>query len=178
MRCARPQSGESYAVRLPVIRKIKRVLRPRPSLSLIALILALAGSCNSSCHNGEEPPEENGSDQMVVAAYIRENLLEGEFGERTLWMTETALDGTHVARDTSPEMPDIRFPFPSNWLVMIDDQPEANWGHSCRWVFVNAGLSEHTEPLIRDFPPRVFSNLGEGPEIGFTCVDVTPTDCP
>ena len=125
MRCIPSRSSESQAVSLPATRLVRRICLHRPVYPVVALVLALAGGCNGRCQDGEEPPEENGSDQMAVAAYVRDNLLEGEFGGRTLWMTETALDDTHVARDASPESPDIRFPFPSTWLVMIDDQPEA-----------------------------------------------------
>jgi predicted amidohydrolase len=39
------------------------------------------------------------------------------------------------------------------WFVFIDDQPGANWGHPCRYVFVDA-LSRELLVLHGDAPPR------------------------
>jgi hypothetical protein len=72
-------------------------------------------------------------DQRQVAEYIRTNLLGGDYGKVTLWMTPTALNEFHVARDVDPRVLDTPFPYPLTWLVMIDDEPTANLGHSVRW---------------------------------------------
>ena len=48
----------------------------------------------------------------------------------------------------APDVPDLPFPYPMTWLVMIDDHPLANWGHPCRWVFVRSDLRAHKKPLL------------------------------
>jgi hypothetical protein len=34
--------------------------------------------------------------------------------------------------------------FQQAWLFFIDDQPEANWQHACRYIFVDAGSGKYT----------------------------------
>ena len=117
------------------------------------------------------------ADQRQVAEYIRANVLGGSYGQVTLWMTPTPLDQTYVARDLDPRVSDAAFPYPQTWLVMIDDQPEANFGHPVRWLFVRDDLAQHTAPLLKQFPPTVQEG-GTGAEISFQCVGVTPAACP
>ena len=124
----------------------------------------------------EEPVEDDR--RIRVADYVKERILGGQFTGQTLWMTETPLDESHVARDINPEVQDIPFPFPKTWLVMIDDEPEANWGHKCHWLFINDNLEQHTDPIEKDFAPRVFSEFGKGVEVAFACTDLTGVICP
>lgn len=117
--------------------------------------------------------------QKRVADLVRDRVLDGEFGERTLWMTPQPLDQSHVARDLVAERtPDIRFPYETTWLVMIDDDPEANFAHPVRWVFVDAVTGEVGEVIERDFPPLVLSEDGQGESVEFRCVPVTARACP
>jgi hypothetical protein len=126
----------------------------------LPLLVGMAGSASAAT-------------QEEVAEYVRDAILGGSLDGVTLWMTATALDTTHVARDIDPSVPDLPFPYSSAWLVMIDDNPRAYWGHPCRWTFVNDNLAEHTIPMNRDFTPTVFSGFGAGPEVDFGCVDFT-----
>ena len=66
---------------------------------------------------------------MRIVDYVKLRILDGELTGKALWITEKALDESHVARDIDPEKKDIPLPYPQTWVVMIDDQPEANWGH-------------------------------------------------
>ena len=120
----------------------------------------------------------NAASQSQVAEYVRVNFLGGSYGDVNLWMTDVPYDPSHVARDVNPAVPDVPFPFPSTWLVMIDDDPKANFGHEVRWVFVSDDLSASTSPLTNDFPPTVWASLGAGPEVNFACAGVTPLPCP
>ena len=97
--------------------------------------------------------------------YVREEVLHGSSSGISVWMTPRPLDRTHVARDVDTAVPDLPFPYPGTWLVMIDDQPKAGWGHRCRWVFVRDDLREHTAPQLKEFPPTVWAHHGAGPEI-------------
>jgi hypothetical protein len=120
----------------------------------------------------------NAATQSQVAAYVQVNILGGSYGDVNLWMTDTNYDSSYVARDLDPAVPDIPFPFAQTWLVMIDDEPKANFGHEVRWVFVSDDLSANTVPTTNDFPPTVWANLGAGPEVNFACAGVTPLPCP
>ena len=115
--------------------------------------------------------------QQLVADYVRDQVLGGAFANHTLWMTQVPLDTTHVARDVDSDVPDVPFPYASTWLVMIEDDPQPNWAHPCRWLFVNANLLEHTPPLDKDWPPTIFAGFGAGPQVSFGCIGVTPTPC-
>ena len=116
--------------------------------------------------------------QELVAEYIRTHVLGGSLEQVTLWMTPTSLDQTHIARDLDPQVPDLRFPYAQNWLVMIDDAPEANFGHRVRWLIVDDNLDRHSEPLVKQFPPTVWTLLGSGKQVDFVCAGVTPKACP
>ncbi len=117
--------------------------------------------------------------QKIVAEYVKNKILEGDFGNRTLWMTATPLDKSYVARNLIRDKnPDIPFPYSQTWLVMIDDNPDANFAHPVRWVFVKGDLKEHTEPIVRDFPPLILSDHGKGKAVKIGCVGVTPRACP
>jgi len=118
-------------------------------------------------------------EQREVAEFIKEKILDGRFGERTLWMTPTMLDSTFIIRDMiKDKTPDMIFPYTSGWMVMIDDHPGANFGHPVRWVFVRADLKEHLDPIERDFPPVIISDFGKGKSVEFGCVNLTEVKCP
>jgi hypothetical protein len=116
-------------------------------------------------------------DRQAVADYVRDEILNGSLGNRTLWMTDGPVDATHVVRDPYGAMPDLPMPYAQTWVVAIDDDPEANWAHACRWVAINADLGAHTIPLNRTWPPAVLANQGAGPRVGFACADVTTLSC-
>jgi hypothetical protein len=113
-----------------------------------------------------------------VAAYVLTHVLDGDYGGRTLWMHDVALDGSHVGLDVDGRLPAVQFPFASNWLVMIDDTPQANWAHPVRWVFVDATLQQHTTPIVRSWPPTIRSGFGQGPRVHFGCTPYAPAGCP
>jgi hypothetical protein len=109
----------------------------------------------------------NAATQQQVAEYVRINILGGSYGNVALWMTDTNLDQSYVARDADYGAVDEPFPFPDTWLVMIDDNPEADWGHGCRWVFVEDTLFTNTIPEEHNFYPTVWGGFGAGPEVDF-----------
>ena len=112
-----------------------------------------------------------------VAAYIRDNILGGSFGDVTLWTTDTALEGSFVARDPDPTVQDAPFPPGRQWLVMIDDAPDANFSHPVRWLFVRDDLAGHTTPARRQWPPTVWAGGGAGAQVAFGCKGLTLRAC-
>lgn len=115
--------------------------------------------------------------QRSVAVYVRDAVLGGDYGKRTLWMTPAPIDPTHVVRDPILSRKfELPVPYPQSWLVMIDDQPDANFAHDVRWLFVDAALTRHTDPVKRDFPPLVLTKTGQ--PVPFRCTGLTAVPCP
>ena len=52
--------------------------------------------------------------------------------------------------------------FPQSWFFFVDDQPDANWGHACRYIFVDAGTGKYavikasTPPDSMDRMKKIF----------------------
>jgi hypothetical protein len=55
--------------------------------------------------------------------------------------------------------------FPGAWFFFVDDQPGANWGHQCRYIFVDADTGKYhiinaltppdsMEGMIKIFPSQ------------------------
>jgi hypothetical protein len=125
---------------------------------------------------GQEPFDRAGHDKIVQ--YLLDNKIIDQIDRVTLWTTPYALDTTYVIRHMIREKSeDIAFPFKSSWLVMIDDNPDANFGHPVRWIFINAEFTMHSDIMQQDFPPIVMSDLGKGKPVLFKCWDLTPYKC-
>ena len=138
------------------------------AISLIGATAALA----------QDETQHKFPSQKEVAELVRDQVLDGDFGERTLWMTERPLDQSHVARDLiAGRNPDLTFPYAATWLVMIDDHPAANFAHPVRWLFVDADTGDISQPVDRDFPPTVLSAGGDGSRVSFRCAAVTSVAC-
>lgn len=156
---------------------IQAALFGKCSISLVSLTLVSLISCGSALAVEQAGPAL--TSQKEVASHVRDKVLEGDFGERTLWMTERPLNQTHLARSlVGGKQEDLKFPYPATWLVMIDEQPDANFGHKVRWLFVNAETGEMSDPVERDFPPLVIREGRETSDISFQCVPVTSKACP
>ncbi len=99
---------------------------------------------------------------------------------KTLWITTAPFDDDHVVRDWSLSVPDM--PFPSslspNWLVVIDDNPFANFGHPVRWLFVSDDPSPtYSSIFTSEFIPTVWDNFGAGPQETLECTEYTTGGC-
>ncbi|HJR09478.1 MAG TPA: C13 family peptidase [Pyrinomonadaceae bacterium] len=154
------------------------------ALALAFLLACLLGATSllgqrptDDPRTGDDP--QRGGGQRAVANFVRERVLDGNFGDKTLWMTAAPVDQSYVVRDLILDRKfELRVPYPKAWVVMIDDKPKANFAHDVRWLFVNEQLTEHTEPVKRDFPPLVVAQGGQGAASDFRCVSgVTTTAC-
>ena len=124
----------------------------------------------------QEPFDREGHAQIV--RYLQENKIVENLEQVTLWTTPFALDSTHVIRHMiRGKKEDIRFPYAMNWLIMIDDYPEANFAHPVRWVFIDDKFTMHSEIMKEDFPPIVLPDYGKGEAVEFKCFDLTPRKC-
>lgn len=124
----------------------------------------------------QESYDSEGHQQIV--RYLQELKIIDNIESVTLWTTPFALDTTHVVRHMIREKGrDIPFPFGKSWLVMIDDNPEANFGHPVRWLFIDSEFRRHSGIMKEDFPPVVLSDYGDGKPVEFKCWDLTPHKC-
>lgn len=125
------------------------------------LALLLSGMLTQALSQEPDP-------RFEVAEYVHDNVLGGEYGDRTIWISSQPVDSSHEARSLDLEEPIMKIPY-EGWMVMIDDAPRANWGHNVRWLIVRVDLGAHTTPQMYTFPPRVFDD--EGNEIPVTCLE-------
>jgi len=147
----------------------------RPSMMKISFFMLITTLVHSALIG---QGQTDTTDYRRILEYVRTNIPDVPIERVTLWTTSTALDKTHVAKDMiKSKSRDLVFPFDRSWLVMIDDNPEANFGHPVRWVFINADFSGHSEIYKKDFPPLIFSDGGKGKSIDFKCINLTPIKC-
>ncbi|NOT37284.1 MAG: hypothetical protein HOP11_07890 [Saprospiraceae bacterium] len=110
--------------------------------------------------------------------YILKNILKENTDKIAVWTTDSALDQSHVARSLLKEKEkDIEFPFKKSWLIMIDEMPDANFGHPVKWIFISDDLKQHSEVITKSFPPLVISEKGNGKTLEFKCRPITRFDC-
>jgi hypothetical protein len=147
-----------------------RLSAPREAVWIAILVACLAPLVLAS----RSSAAVRTSSREDVARYVRDHVLDGVSTGISLWSTPVPLDRSHVARDPDSAVADVRFPFRKAWLVLIDDHPKANWGHPCRWVFVNADLREHTKVQRKEFPPTVWAHRGSGPEVPLVQLTMLP----
>lgn len=122
---------------------------------------------------GQESFDRKGHEQIVQ--YLQEKKIISQIEKVTLWTTPYVLDKTHVIKHMIKDKnKDIPFPFSESWLVMIDDNPDANFGHPVRWVFIDAKFTMHSDIMKQDFPPIVLSDYGKGNPVIFKYWDLTP----
>jgi hypothetical protein len=162
--------------------KKQTIPRKVPSVSFVGVIAFMAVIVGLTCISiliGQTQQPTGDRSQRDVAAYVRDRILGGNFGDRTLWMTPGPIDQSYVVKDLILDRKlETPVPYPKAWLVMIDDHPKANFAHDVRWVFIDDQLTKHTEPVQKDFPPLVLPQGGKGEAVPVRCVPgVTPTAC-
>lgn len=134
---------EAYAVRylkLYSLRTYKLLCNMRNNKAVIifiSLILLLsqcgfATSCNSS--NNKITAEK--AKQIVT-----EEILSGKLNGKTVYMSKMPLKkGETIQAMAKTYHVDE---FVSSWVFFIDDAPQANWEHPCRYVFVDEGTGKY-----------------------------------
>lgn len=113
-----------------------------------------------------------------LSKYIETVILEGKVEGVSIWTTEVPLDQSHVARNLiKSKHDDLPFPYEKTWLVMIDETPDANFGHPVKWLFVSEGLDKHSDIIERQFPPLVIDKKGVERSIDFKCIVTSQFKC-
>ena len=83
-------------------------------------------------------------------ALVKKEVLHGEVKDKKVYISREPLQAGEGIKSWK-EVYHVPRDFPSAWLVFIDDQPEANWEHPCRYVFVNSRSGKHQ--IIESQPP-------------------------
>jgi hypothetical protein len=152
---------------------MKNPLVNKLTLNLIFLLVFILLGLGTS---GQDTIDRAGHEQIVQ--YLEKQRLITRDDIISLWTTSHALDTTHVIRHMIKENnKDIPFPFVDSWIVMIDDNPGANFGHPVRWVFIDSKFTQHSEVLEQQFPPIILSEFGRGKPVLFKCWGHFPYKC-
>ena len=74
---------------------------------------------------------------------VKEKILAREQKDKVVYVSNNLLEPGQVVKSWGNE---YKVPpgFHSAWLFFIDDQPEANWQHACRYIFVDAASGKYT----------------------------------
>ncbi|WP_163338528.1 C13 family peptidase [Desulfopila sp. IMCC35008] len=144
------------------------------SLKLRSLFIVFQTVCLTLFLGGmvTQALSEEEDSRFKISEYVRDNVLQGEYGNRTIWISSQPVDSSFWVRSLDKEEQDLKIPY-EGWVVMIDDEPRANWGHKVRWLVVKVDLEEHTLPQLHFFPPRVFAQ--DGNEIPVACLEGATT---
>ena len=81
---------------------------------------------------------------------VKEKILAKEQKDKVVYVSSDLLKTGQAVKSWENE---YKVPpgFQSAWLFFIDDQPEANWQHACRYIFVDAVSGKYT--IIKALTP-------------------------
>lgn len=90
-----------------------------------------------------------------AVGYVLDQLLIDELDHINVYMakeTKSGQNGLSLGDATS-----ISYPFISNWVFFIDDNPFAGWAHSCRYAFISSETGE-VSTVYKDFFPDEYQS--------------------
>ncbi|MCX6582939.1 MAG: hypothetical protein NT166_22410 [Candidatus Aminicenantes bacterium] len=103
----------------------------------IALVLALGLGWTLGCQSaGKNISKEQAWD------IVKKDILKEEPGNRVVYLNNTLLNAGQE-RKSWGDVHKVPANFRQAWLFFVDDQPDANWGHHCRYVFVDAETGKY-----------------------------------
>ena len=99
---------------------------------------------------GETSSEDMVFSQEMAWEIVKIGVLNNELNDIDVYVSKNTIQpNTTIETYSTPELsPDY-----ISWLFFIDDVPFGNWGHPCRYVYVNVAdgkyeIHEHSEPPI------------------------------
>jgi hypothetical protein len=104
----------------------------------ISLILLLSQCGHATSRNsGKNKITADKAKQIVT-----EKVLSGKLNGKIVYISKMPLKkGETIRAMAKTYQVDA---FVSSWVFFIDDAPEANWEHPCRYVFVDEGTGKYT----------------------------------
>ncbi|HLP47327.1 MAG TPA: hypothetical protein VK469_15355 [Candidatus Kapabacteria bacterium] len=97
----------------------------------LSLILVLTMACLWGCPNGEKKIEKDQAWEIV-----KKNILKDNPGESIVYLAKDLLDAGQEVKSWQ-QVYVVPKEFKKAWFFFVDDQPDANWGHQCRYIFVD-----------------------------------------
>jgi hypothetical protein len=70
---------------------------------------------------------------------VKEKVLLNKLQDVNVYFEKSTIEGNSVTKSVFTEVESPPF---TSWFFFVDDKPLANWGHSCRYVYVNAYSGE------------------------------------
>lgn len=128
----------------------------------VLLLLITFSACSSDDQDGlPDISEETEISQELAWQIVKTLVLKNELSKIDVWVSKNA-----IQPNTTIEVfyPTELSPDYTSWLFFIDDSPFENWGHSCRYVYVNVvggkyiiheKQSDPPMPLAKDFTPLI-----------------------
>jgi hypothetical protein len=106
---------------------------------IIGIFTLISGICNAQFSREQ------------AINYVLDQMLSAELGHSNVYLAnelKSGQTGLILGDGTS-----ISYPFNSNWVFFIDDNPFAGWAHSCRYSFVS-GVTGEVTTINKDFFPN------------------------
>ncbi len=87
-----------------------------------------------SCSYAEKPAKAANADQAF--ALVKNRIAAGSFQQHNVFIADEPISGGSSIPSWGRK---IKVPtrFDTAWFLFVDDQPEANWEHACRYFFVS-----------------------------------------
>lgn len=99
-------------------------------------------------------------DASAAWKIVREKVLENELEGKRCFISVQLQKGGEIIKSWSKDQ-QVPEKFAFAWIVFIDDAPEANWEHSCRYVFVDAASGEYVIRRASTPPDNLNSEFKE-----------------
>ncbi len=103
----------------------------------IALVLAMGLGWTLGC----QPTEKSiGKDQAWDI--VKKDILKEQLDNRIVYINNLVLNAGQEIKSWG-NVHKVPANFRQAWLFFVDDQPDANWGHQCRYIFVDAETGKY-----------------------------------
>jgi hypothetical protein len=108
----------------------------KKTFSLTLVILLFLGLTHAAV-------EKECLDKDQAWKIVKEKILAKEQKDKIVYVSIDLLKSGQAVKSWGNEYK-VPGDFQPAWLFFIDDQPEANWQHACRYIFVDAGSGKYT----------------------------------
>ena len=130
----------------------------------MALTLACLCGCSDSRNSGNSGNPGNPEkkiDQGQAWEIVKKNILNDNPGNSIVYRSKDLLNADQEVKSWQQTYT-VPKDFKKAWLFFVDDQPDANWGHKCRYIFVDAESGKYqvinslTPPDSMDDMTKIF----------------------
>lgn len=103
----------------------------------IALVLAMVLGWTPACRAAEKAITKDQAWDIV-----KKDILKDQPGNRVVYLNNMLLNAGQEIKSWG-EVHKVPANFRQAWLFFVDDQPDANWGHHCRYIFVDTETGKY-----------------------------------